>query len=90
MQPPVTTEYDAMAQAAPPAPTDWAVRGLLLWSHRRTLARVTAIALIVSLAVAFTIPKRYESTARIMPPDQQSGSGAMVLAALEVALEIQG
>jgi capsule polysaccharide export protein KpsE/RkpR len=82
MQPPVTTEYDAMAQAAPPAPTDWAVRGLLLWSHRRTLARVTAIALIVSLAVAFTIPKRYESTARIMPPDQQSGSGAMVLAAL--------
>jgi capsule polysaccharide export protein KpsE/RkpR len=61
--------------------THWAVRGMLLWKHRRRLARVTAISLIVSLAIAFSIPKRYKSVASIMPPDQQS-SGAMMLAAL--------
>jgi capsule polysaccharide export protein KpsE/RkpR len=64
---------------APPAP--WVVRATLLWKHRRTLARVTAIALVISLVVAFVIPKRYKAVARIMPPDQQ-GSGAMLLAAL--------
>jgi uncharacterized protein involved in exopolysaccharide biosynthesis len=61
--------------------THWAVRAMLLWQHRRILARVTAIALVVSLAIAFVIPKRYTATASIMPPDQQS-SGAMMLAAL--------
>lgn len=45
------------------------------------LTRVTAIALVVSLVVAFTMPKRYKAIARIMPPEQQS-SGAMMLAAL--------
>jgi uncharacterized protein involved in exopolysaccharide biosynthesis len=64
---------------APPAP--WVVRATLLWKHRRVLARVTAIALVLSLVVAFVIPKRYKAVARIMPPDQQ-GSGAMLLAAL--------
>jgi uncharacterized protein involved in exopolysaccharide biosynthesis len=59
----------------------WAVRTLLLWKHRRTLARVTAISLLISLAISFAIPKRYKSTTSIMPPDQQS-SGAMMLAAL--------
>jgi len=59
----------------------WAVRALLLWKHRRMLARVAAISLLVSLAVSFAIPKEYKSTTSIMPPDQQ-GSSAMMLAAL--------
>lgn len=59
----------------------WAVRSRLLWQHRRLLARVTAIALIVSLGIAFIIPKRYKSVTSIMPPDQQN-TGAMMLAAL--------
>jgi uncharacterized protein involved in exopolysaccharide biosynthesis len=63
-----------------PEPT-WAIRAMLLWKHRRTLARVTAISLLVSLAITFSIPKQYKSTASIMPPDQQ-GSSAMLLAAL--------
>ncbi|MEO7115970.1 MAG: Wzz/FepE/Etk N-terminal domain-containing protein [Caldimonas sp.] len=54
---------------------------MLLWKHRRRLARVTAISFIVGLCIAFVIPKRYKSVASIMPPDQQS-SGAMMLAAL--------
>jgi capsule polysaccharide export protein KpsE/RkpR len=46
------------------------------------LARITAISLLVSLTIAFTMPKQYKSSASIMPPDQQSGSSAMLLAAL--------
>jgi capsule polysaccharide export protein KpsE/RkpR len=38
-------------------------------------------ALLLSVMIAFAIPKRYDVVARIMPPDQQ-GSGATVLAAL--------
>ncbi|HEY4010934.1 MAG TPA: Wzz/FepE/Etk N-terminal domain-containing protein, partial [Acidobacteriaceae bacterium] len=59
----------------------WAVRAALLWRHRRLLARSTAVSLIVSLGLAFLIPKQYKASASIMPPDQQ-GSGAMMLAAL--------
>lgn len=59
----------------------WAFRAQLLWEHRRLLARVTAISLVVSLVIAFTLPKRYRSTTSIMPPDQQN-TGAMMLAAL--------
>lgn len=65
---------------AMPEPT-WARRALLLWKYRRTLARVIAISLLVSLAIAFLIPKEYKSVTSIMPPEQQN-SGAMMLAAL--------
>jgi uncharacterized protein involved in exopolysaccharide biosynthesis len=37
--------------------------------HRRTLIKVVVMALVVSTAVAFIIPKKYESTTRIMPPE---------------------
>lgn len=63
------------------APAPWAVRAALLWRHRRLLARVTAVSMVVGLAIAFVIPKEYKATASIMPPDQQS-SGAIMLAAL--------
>ena len=77
----MTPSYESTAQLAVSAPADWLSRGKLLWQYRRTLARVTVIALVVSLGIAFVIPKRYKSVASIMPPDQQ-GSGAMLLAAL--------
>jgi len=60
----------------------WIHRTRVLWHHRELLAKVTGIALLTSLAIAFLIPKEYKSTASIMPPDQQSGAGAMMLAAL--------
>ncbi len=66
---------------SPEITAHWTVRAALLWRHRGVLARVTAAWLVVSLAIAFLIPKQYKATARIMPPDQQ-GSGAMMLAAL--------
>ena len=55
----------------------------LIWSNRRWLARVATYALCVSTVVVLLIPSRYESTARLMPPDNQSGAGlAMAAAAL--------
>lgn len=59
----------------------WVIRALLLWKHRRLLARVIGISLLLSLGIAFSIPKQYKSVTSIMPPDQQ-GAGAMMLAAL--------
>jgi len=63
-------------------PTHWAVRARLLWQHRRLLARVTVVSLIVGLVIAFTIPKQYTAVTTIMPPDQQGGSSALLLSAL--------
>ena len=58
----------------------------LLWERRGMLYRVSLYALLASTLVAFLIPKRYESTARLMPPDNQSGSGlAMAAAAMSGA-----
>ncbi|HXM94425.1 MAG TPA: Wzz/FepE/Etk N-terminal domain-containing protein [Candidatus Dormibacteraeota bacterium] len=58
----------------------------LLWDHRRILLRVAVYALLASTLVAFVIPSRYESVARLMPPDNQSGSGlAMAAAAMSGA-----
>ena len=48
----------------------------LLWEHRRFLERVVGLALVFSTIIAFLIPKRYQSSARLMPPDNESGSGA--------------
>ncbi len=60
---------------------NWVTNVAVLWDRRRTLFRVAAIALGLSLIIAFVIPKRYESTARIMPPEN-SNSGTAMLAAL--------
>jgi hypothetical protein len=55
----------------------------LLWEHRRLLARVVLYGLFASTLIAFLIPTRYESTARLMPPDSsQTGGLAMAAATL--------
>lgn len=53
----------------------------LLWERRRLLFRVSIYALLASTLAAFLIPARYESTARLMPPDNQSGSSLAMAAA---------
>jgi len=60
---------------------NWVINASVLWANRRTLFYASALALLAGLAFAFSIPKRYQSVARIMPPEQQ-GSSAMLLAAL--------
>lgn len=78
---PTLSQLEDPAQSLAPKPANWVVHATLLWQHRKVLARVVMIALPLSLIIAFVTPKRYESVARIMPPDQQS-AGAMMLAAL--------
>ncbi len=53
----------------------------MLANHRRQIIRVLIAALIAFTVLAFVIPKRYEATARLMPPDQ-AGSSAALMGAL--------
>lgn len=59
-----------------------AARMRLLWNNSRFLMRAAFWGLVVATAVAFLIPKSYKSTAELMPPDQSSGTGSAMLAAL--------
>jgi uncharacterized protein involved in exopolysaccharide biosynthesis len=58
----------------------WVSNAALLWEKRRVLLRAGTIAFVLSLTVACILPKQYESTTRIMPPEQTSGSAAMLAA----------
>lgn len=60
---------------------NWVFRTSLLWERRKILSRVAVCALLASTAIAFLLPKQFESTACIMPPEQPS-AGTAVLAAL--------
>jgi uncharacterized protein involved in exopolysaccharide biosynthesis len=53
-----------------------------LWSSRGFLARVFGVGLLAGLLIALLIPVRYDSTVQLMPPDSQTGTGAMMMAAL--------
>ena len=57
-------------------------RARILWNHRRTLLRAFVIGGLVSAAIAFSLPKGYEATAKLMPPESSSSGGAALLAAL--------
>jgi capsule polysaccharide export protein KpsE/RkpR len=81
MSPAVAAPHHETEQISTAAPPNWLVHATVLWEHRQTLARVTAIALTLGLCLAFAIPKRYRSSTSIMPPAQQ-GSSAMLLSAL--------
>jgi len=81
MSPTTTSPLPSQSPDAATRSVNWVVNANVLWSGRRTLFYATTIALIAGLIFAFSIPKRYQSGARIMPPDQQ-GSSAMLLAAL--------
>jgi capsule polysaccharide export protein KpsE/RkpR len=75
-------EASTVIQAASPeiAP-NWLRNLRVLWQARALLGRITGIAFVVSLAIAFLIPKMYISQARIMPPEM-SDSNSTLLAAL--------
>ena len=61
----------------------------LIWSARAFLFRVALWGLALSTVVAFLLPKRYTATARLMPPDGNSGVGS-ILAALAGRSELAG
>jgi capsule polysaccharide export protein KpsE/RkpR len=59
---------------------NWVANLSLLWSHRRILGRTVVIAPLLGLVIVFLVPNRYESTARIMPPETTGGSAALLAA----------
>lgn len=54
----------------------------VLWQNRKSLVRTTMWGLVLATAIAFLMPKRYKSTAELMPPNQGLGAGSAMLAAL--------
>jgi capsule polysaccharide export protein KpsE/RkpR len=54
----------------------------LLWRERPFIYKVTGLGATLALAVALLIPKEFESTLCLMPPDSQSGASMAMMAAL--------
>jgi len=54
----------------------------LLWNERRFLVRCVLIGLLVATLTAFLIPKQFESTAQLMPPESPSTSSLALLAGM--------
>jgi len=54
----------------------------LLWNERQFLSRAAVTGLLLGTLLAFLLPKKFESTTQLMPPDAQSTSGMAMLAAL--------
>ena len=53
----------------------------VLWERRGLFFRIAMIALVASTIIIFSIPRKYDATTTIMPPDEMGSSG-MMLAAL--------
>jgi capsule polysaccharide export protein KpsE/RkpR len=62
----------------------------LAWENRRWLSKVAVWALVISTLVVFLIPKRFESTVSIMPPEPASEAGTMLSALLGKAAGVGG
>jgi capsule polysaccharide export protein KpsE/RkpR len=61
-----------------------------VWVNRRFIFRATVVGALLSTLIAFLIPKRFQTTARLMPPDQESsGMGMAMMAAASGGLGSQ-
>jgi len=66
-----------------PGAQDTAIKRLrLLWEARRFLIRSVVAGLLFGTLFAFLLPKTFESTTQLMPPDNQSSTGVAMMAAL--------
>jgi len=54
----------------------------ILWERRRFLFKIFLCGIVISFLIALLLPSQYQSVARLMPPDQQSGSGLAMLASV--------
>jgi uncharacterized protein involved in exopolysaccharide biosynthesis len=52
----------------------------LLWKWRRSIARFAILGAVLSAVIAMLIPAKYESSTKLMPPENKSGGAAMVAA----------
>lgn len=62
----------------------------LLWSERRRLWKSVVWGLVIGVVVALLLPKHYESTVSIMPPDSLDNSGMMMALASKASPELAG
>jgi len=70
------------SNGAPADKSEKSVRTVrLFWENRRFLMRIALYAVLVSAGLAFLISARYQSTAHLMPPDNQGSSGLAMAAA---------
>ena len=60
-------------------------RQRLVWSNRSGILKAAAIGFVISTVIALLIPRRFASTARLMPPDQNSSTMGMGMAMMAVA-----
>lgn len=67
-----------------PQDTSWMAHLWLLWGRRSLILKVAGRALVISTVVALLIPSRYESTVKIMPPDQADAGALLALLAGKV------
>ena len=62
----------------------------LVWENRQFIFRATMTAAVLSALIAFLIPPRYQTTTRLMPPDQGgSGMGMAFMAAASSGVDSQ-
>lgn len=59
----------------------------LLWESRQLIFRVACWGLLAATLIAFLVPKEYESTTRLMPPDDQSSTGLAMFAAMSSKMQ---
>jgi len=57
-------------------------RAWLLWENRRLLWRFTLAGLVLATMAAFLLPKQYDSTLRLMPPEKDAGGSLAMMAAM--------
>ena len=53
----------------------------VFWDRRRTLLRWVVGGFVLSAIISFVIPRKFESTAQLMPPDQTNSGMALLAAA---------
>jgi capsule polysaccharide export protein KpsE/RkpR len=76
----MTEQLEPLASTHKQPDQTWVINAALLWSRRGFLARAAVAGLLLSALVVLLLPNQYESTTRIMPPEQTSGSAAMLAA----------
>ena len=62
------------------ADATWVSNVDFLWANRQIVVRTSALALVLGAVIALVLPNQYESSARILPPEQATGSAAMLAA----------
>jgi uncharacterized protein involved in exopolysaccharide biosynthesis len=73
------TQVKSMPEHAAATPwLQWALP--LLWKSRQLVIRTIGAGILLSVALAFVLPKKYQSTVRLMPPDPRAQASNALLA----------